>query len=352
MDRFDRVIPNGVCNVSSTKTRYEVLVSYDQFLSIVHNQKFSHMRNYPVLFLIDDQAVVSTREECMARYQFLKYINQFPNAEFEFRLSDSSLPAYISFMNSVGWKHDSTTDIYMNVDRNPIAEKNIPIEDGRGRLHIPEEKLMWFSDKKLQLAKNKIDRATLNDTLRLKQIVLEFICKLNQKYPIEKLDDFEKAYLAYHYLFDPKCAPQTALTPLGITFANSRTYNDQDGVQRLRRSITRWESKPVGTYDHRKGVCTGQARLFTSLICNPYLMVPAERVVGTIPSGERHCWSEFLINHRIYQCCTTMKGLFANLDSYGYKHDADEYFSEIYPHGTLYYNQVEMIKNHVKSIKK
>ena len=373
MDRYDQFVHRGLCEVSptplpgkrvtsgSTFTKQfrvgevtppvlAVEISFDQFMACMQSRRFLSPK-YFYHFIIRDEAEVETREECMLRYQFLKYLNQVPYAYFDFQLSDSALPAYISFMNSVNWRREECTHFHMSFDRNPTGFKNIPLEQARGTLKLREEKLLWFPEKTLRLARGKIDGTVLEDTRKLKKIIEEYMSRIDSKYYLQGLDDFDKAYLAYHYLFDFKNAHNIDVTPLTITYANERTYYD-NGVQKLNPSFDRWESRPVGTYEHGKGVCTGQARLFNSLLCNPYMKVPAEAIVGYIPSGEAHCWSNFTIHHKNYQCCTTMRGLFADLDACGYEADEDQYFTEMYPHSYLFPRQQEYIRDHVKSLRK
>lgn len=374
MDRYDELVHRGILEVSplpipgkivkagssyvkqfpvgsKMPPTYTVEVTFDQFMNCIRSNLFRDSR-YFYHFIIRDEAVVESREECMLRYQFLKYLNATPYASFDFYLSDSALPAYIAFMEGVFWRRDECTKFHMSMDRNPTTMKKIPLEKAHGILKLHEEHLLWYSNDTLRLLRGKINGDVLDDTFQLKKIIREFIEKVNATYHIQGLDDFDKAYLAYHYLFDRFQGFNIDIRPRGITYATERTYRDPNGVQKLNPSYSRWESRPVGTYEHNKGVCTGQSRLFNSLLCNPYFQIPADAVVGTIPSGEAHCWSNFIINHRNYQCCTTMRGLFADLDGASYQADEDQYFTKLYPHASLFPKQQEMIKNHIKSLRK
>lgn len=354
MDRYDAFVQRRINRIEKDKQSpsvYVVDVTYDQIPALLQSSTFSNLKNHPVHFIVRDEDVVETREKCLLRYSFLKTIDEFPHASYDFCLSDSSLPAYIAFMASMNWKHEKSTKYHLTMDRHPARTKNIPIENASGKLCIIEEKLLDFSDQRLKLCSKKIDASVLEDTFRLKQFINQYLNLLDRNYHTSSLTDFDKAYLAYHYLFDHNSS-NIGFQPLGITFANQRTKKDSQGVQRLKPSMTRWESRPVGTLDHRSGVCTGQSRLYTSLLTNPDVGIPAESVGGKIPSGEIHCWTEFLIKDKLYQCCTTMKGLFANLDYYGYVPAKSEFFAKLYPHGFLYYNQIEDIKKHIKQLKK
>ena len=374
MDRYEKFVHTGVCEQKSyvlpgkrvtlgsylskyfsvgskTPPIYTIEVTYDQFLHFMKSgMPYNRDRFYH--FIIRDEGIVETRDECMLRYQFLKYLNQLPFAIYSFRLSDSALPAYISFMNSVDWKHSENTMIEMTLDRHPTSFKNIPLENARGHLEIEEEKLLWFSDKTIRLLPGKVNSTVLSDTVKLQKFIQNFMNTLDSNYRVGMMNDFDKAYLVYHYLFDSKYASNIDISPLSITYAHSQTERNQNGVQVLKPSITQWESRPIGTLEHNKGVCSGQSRLMRSLLCNPEMKIASDAVYGTIPSGESHCWNEFVIDEKTYQCCTTMKGLFQDLDEEGYVPENGSYFPYVYPHESLYFFEVEKIKDHVKSLKK
>ena len=367
MDRFQAVEQRNLCTIEPRRERgeYDVFISYDQAYNVINNYLFRNVKG-TLHFHIYDEGVVQTKEECMLRYQLLKYLNSFRHATFDFHLSDSALPAYISFTESLNWSHEKRTYYQMDMDRNPLSQKNIPLEKARGILYIPEEKLQWFPENSIRLIPKKTEFRVTEDTLKLKKYsqelrennydnlktMKELREKIERKYYFVSLNDFDKAYLVYHYLFDPRYAKNIDIDPISIRYADAQTCKDERGVQRLKPSLTRWESKPIGTLEHRKGVCTGQSRLFSGILSSPSFRVNAEAVGGTIPSGEIHCWSDIEINGKIYGCCTTMRGLFANLDSYGYDSDTREVFPKLYPHTFLYFNQVEDVKRHVKSLRK
>ena len=336
---------------SVTPSICRVSISYDQFMNCMQRGLYKNLP-YVLHFKIYDEAVVSTREECMLRYQFLKYIHNIPGAVYDFYLSDSALPAYISFMNSMNWMKSDGTTFHMSLDRHPTSYKRIPLEHAKGKLDIPEEKLLWFSDHTLRLLPGKVDSTVLSDTEKLKRFIQNFMSKLDSKYRISGLSEFDKAYLTFHYLFDTPTIHNIELNPLHITYATEQTYIDEMGIQRLKPSSTQWESKPVGTLEHRKGVCTGQARLFNSVLNSPEIKIPAESIFGDIPSGEHHCWSNFVIDNHIFQCCTTIRGIFANLDLFGYKPDFGQDFTNLYPHAYLPYEEIQKVKKRVNQLKK
>ncbi|MBR3211187.1 MAG: hypothetical protein IKF71_04550 [Bacilli bacterium] len=369
MDRYQKYVHTGLCTIDKTPlpgrrvetggilgtiftpSSYYIQISFDRFMECMQKGLFKNLPNI-LHFRIYDEVKIQTREECLIRFQFLKYLKQFPNATYEFFLSDSSMPAYISFMNSMNWDQENKTTYYMSIDRNPITEKRIPLEQARGKIEIPEEKLLWFPDKTLRLLPGKVEHEVLTDTMKLKRFIHEYMNKLDHTYRIDCLNDFDKAYITYHYLFDKLYALNIAITPINITYATSQTFRDAWGTQRLKPSKTRWESKPAGTLEHKKGVCKGQARLLNSVLCSPEIRIPADKISGVIPSGEHHCWSHMVIDHHILQCCTTLRGLFKNLDAAGYKPNEGQIYTDLYPHAHLSDQEIEKIKMKIKKCRK
>lgn len=374
MDRYNNCVTKGKCNLDSTPlpgrivlagsdlskrykvgTRtpniYNVEISFDQFLSCIRNNRFMN-NNCFLNITIYDEAVATTREELMLRYQFLKYLNNFRNARFNFNLSDSTLPAYIAFMNSINWKHDDITTFKMTIDRNPTTSKNIPLEQARGKISIKPDKLQLYSDRTLRLVKNKIkEDFVVEDAEKLKKLTTYIRELIEKNYYYNSLSDYEKAFIIYHYLFDVKNANNIKIRPLSISYADEQTYYE-NGVQKLKPSYSRWESRAIGTLEHGKGVCTGQARLYSSLLCNPKINIPAEATFGNIPSGEHHSWVSMVINNRLYQCCTTMEGLYANLDRCGYIPDDKQLLQTVYPHSSLNDLDKQKIKQHLKRLER
>ena len=336
---------------STSPCIYTVKISYDQFVACMNAGKYKD-RDHFYYFIIQDEGVLNTKDDGMLRLQFLKYLQDVPYAIYNFQCSDSTLPAYIYFLNHMGWKKEKNTILQMTMDRHPATPKNIPIETAKGRIMIDEENLMWFPDQTLRLIKGKTNDTVLEDAFQLKYFARGLKIKLNEKYRFDQFTDFDKAFVAYHFLFDHPAFCHLALPPLGITYANCQTARDEHGVQILKPSETKWESRPVGTLKHNQGVCTGQSRLFNAVICSPEFQIPAAPIYGKIPSGESHCWSNFVIDNQIYQCCPTLRGLFPDLDAAGYKANDALYFPKIYPHASLKHHQIEDIRKHVKSLKR
>ena len=330
---------------------YKVEVSHDKFLEFMQHPALQD-KNRCYYFIIDDEVSVSDRNELASRFYFLKYLNQFPNSIFNFCLSDSTMPAYISFMNTLDWKHEGTTLFQLTMDHNFNAPKNYLLHMAKGKIMLDEEHLLWLDNQTLSVIRNKVEPAVMEDTLKLKRGINTYMDQLSTRYHVPYFNEFDHAYMAYHYLFDNPRNPKTDLLPLGIGYAESRTYEDRQGIQRLNPSFSRWESKPAGTLEHKKGVCTGQARLLASFLCNPEVKVAATSVFGDIPSGERHCWVEMNIHGLNYQCCTSIKGLFADLEAAGYVPLDNQYFALANHH--MAYNEAskEAVAKHVKAFRK
>ena len=139
---------------------------------------------------------------------------------------------------------------------------------------------------------------------------------------------------------------------MGIEYADDRVHYSKKGVAKLKPSETRWESRAAGTLEHGSGVCTGQAKLFRTLICNPEIDITADTVCGKTSTGGIHCWCEFVIDEKLYQCCTTGGGLFSDLNRKGYVPFNGLYFPELYPHASLNSFEVNRVARHVKELRK
>lgn len=325
-------------------------VSFDYFEDCI-NSDACNIPDQLLHIKIYDEAIVTTREEAMLRYQMLKYLNKQKNAYFSFYLSDSTMPAYIAFMESLNWKWNNKSRLVLNLDRN-YTSGDIPIEKARCKLDISPEKLICFSDQKLHLIRGKVSGVVLDDALELKKFIKQYLNELHDKYNVDQLTDFDKAYIAYHYLFDKKIQNNVALTPLSIEYADDRVRYSKKGSTKLRPSESRWESRALGTLEHKKGVCSGQAKLFRSLICNPEMGVTAENILGTVSNGGIHCWCEFVADGKSYSCCTTGGGIFNNLYARGYEPYDYQYFPFIYQHGSLNTIEQNKVARHVRSLKR
>ena len=112
-----------------------------------------------------------------------------------------------------------------------------------------------------------------------------------------------------------------------------------------------WFSKPLGTLEHRKGVCAGQARLATVLSSNYHLKTDTVVIDGEVPIGQ-HAWTGTVIDGKLYHICYTRRKLFFDPKSNGYVINDSEIYPRVYPTASLDFKQIQKVKDHVRSLKK
>lgn len=349
MDRFDSVIKRNVLEISNVpslprsvnKTGYiNFQISFDNFDKFIREIKTIDTKK-PINCIIYDEGIITNDREFLTRYNFLKQIMNMNFLEVRFKLSDSTFPVYNAIMDKLNWKHDDKTFLEMTLDRCPTEIKDLRLEQARGKILLPEEKLLWQSDYVLRELDGKVDSSVLDDTDKLKYVVRHYVDSLERQYDFSKLTSFDKAYLAYHFIKDPD--------KLNIRFAYEQTRRDINGVQHLNRSESNFESKPYGTYMRRRGVCEGQARLMRVLLNNWDIELDVTTIDGHTLHGEPHTWVGINIHDKLYYCCLTMGG-FMQLMSY--IPNNDEYYPLVYPNCSLTKNQIADIEHHVRSLRR
>lgn len=347
MDRFDSVIKRNILEISPpvprniNQTGYiNFQISFDNFDKFLREIKTIDTTK-PISCVIYDEAIVTNDREFLTRYNFLKQIMNMNFLEIRFRLSDSTFPVYNAIMDKLNWKHDDKTFLEMTLDRCPTEIKDLRLEQARGKILLPEEKLLWQSDYVLRKLDGKVDRCVLEDTDKLKYVIRNYVDNLERKYDFSKLTSFDKVYLAYHFIKDPD--------KLNIRFAYEQTTIDINGIQRLNRSESNFESKPYGTYIRRRGVCEGQARLMRVLLNNWDIELDATTISGRTLHGDPHAWVGINIHDKLYYCCLTSGGF---MQPMSYIPNNDEYYPIVYPNCSLTENQIADIEHHVKSLRR
>ncbi len=348
MDRYSNVIKQGILRAADapamprgkTQGHTSFQISYDMFPSFLREIKQINS-SMPIKCIIYDESIIENDNDFKLRYDFIKQIRNMNFLQVEFKLSDSTFPVYNAIMDRLNWQHDDKTLLYMTVDRQPTKIKDLRLLQARGKILLPEEKLLWESDYVLSSLSGKIQPEVLEDTDKLKYVVRHYVDGIERHYDASKLTSFDKVYLAYHYIKDSD--------KLNIQFASEQTQRDIDGVQRIKRSTTGWESKPYGTYIRRRGVCEGQARLMRVLLNNWDMQMDAVTISGKTNRQESHTWVGINIHNKLYYCCLTRGGL---LQPMPYTVVPSEYYPKIYPCSSLSSEQIASVERHVKSLKK
>lgn len=117
----------------------------------------------------------------------------------------------------------------------------------------------------------KLDRDSFNRAAELESIVFDFYAKYGDSF--EKMDDKVKCFNVFRWIKN------------NTEFAGSRTVNGTEWP------ISIEHSDPIVTYHTGKGVCTGRARLFKSLLSNRYFNINCYLVSG-MHGKTGHEWNE------------------------------------------------------------
>ena len=334
----------NIDSVNKGQDYQSIIISFDRFDDFLNDVRF--ITNLPVQIVIYDETIPNTVDAHLKRLYVLEKINNMKNIEaVTLRVSDDSLRLYNELMEHIKWRYSHLTKVELTINRNPKKLETIKLEKLQGSINLSQDDLMWLPERIIWSLRGKIKSEDLTAALELKKVVKEFADNLDRKYHLEGLTDFDKMYIAYRLMKSPK--------GLNIKFAYAQTeYSKYAGHTVLKRSNDGWESNAYGTYQHRQGVCEGQARLFKSLISNPDLGVNCQIISGHIPSGESHAWAGVVVGDKLYQNCLTMRGMFDNLDKAGYKPNPDDVYSQAYPHAYLTKEDQEKIQRHIRSLKK
>lgn len=346
MDKFSSVITTNKMNIESVKplpnrpiySRFDI--SFDKFYEFINQYLINNIQLPLLLATIYDEDTLLSQEAINLRYQFLNMINELDFKEISFRLSDSTLPIYNEIMQKIGWKHSNKTKLFMTIDRNPKERKDLNLQSAQGKIMLPEESLIWVPSTIIHQLENKVDDDTLKKTIELKEIVFQYYMRLNSLYHIEDFTEFDKVWLAYDFI------------KRHISFANEATrYENGKQVLYNPNNTFDWVSEPLGTYQHKKGVCEGQARLMQALLNNQYFRSDTVTINGVCPLGN-HVWVGSVIDDKIYQTCLTMAGPFKDLQMTGYVPDDSEIYPRLYESSALSNSELLQVQSHIKRLRK
>lgn len=347
MDRYNKVIRKNVLTIqnaagsprSNLGAFLSFKISFDNFSKYLNEIKTINT-SLPIRCIIYDEGIISSNYDVQLRLNFLKSIQKLNFEKIEFKLSESTLPLYNTIMDRINWNHDDVSFLEMTVDRYPTEVKDLRLERAKGKILLPEEKLLWQSDYVLERLKDRVDSKVLADTDKLKFVIRHYVDQLERHYDFERLTDFDKVFLTYHFIKDRD--------KLNIEFAGEQTMIGLDGQQHLVPSEEKWESKPYGTYIRRRGVCEGQAKLFRVLLNNWDMQVDAVTLSGKSPLGP-HCWLGTVIDGKLYYHCTTQWKLF---DAPRFIPDNTEYYPQIYLTSSLSSEDKLKIERHIRTLKR
>ena len=190
MDKYNHIINKGILDIRviaplpprhngiqssipPLPPRQEVYfkISFDNFAKYLSEIRNVSIHSIPVIATIYDEGIISCDEDVSLRLAFLKSIQNLKIKEIKFKLSESTFPLYNTIMDRINWKHDNVSFLEMTVDRYPNEVKDLRLEKARGKILLPEEKLLWQSDYTLCRLKDRIKPKVLEDTDKLKYVV-------------------------------------------------------------------------------------------------------------------------------------------------------------------------------------
>lgn len=341
----------------------EIGLSFDKFGTFLTEIKERPIL-VPISITIYDEGQNINESDNLRRIHLLKALNDLNIKNALFILSDSTLPVYNEVMSVINWHHSDKTSLKMKIDRNPalISGRDLKLEKAKGTLIMSEEQLYWQPDFVLSKLLGKVDERVLRDTDLLRTFVRDFYEGVEKTYyGVEKayhgnrLTDFDKLWIAYNFV------------RRNIGYAGECTSMDNNGNTILKPSDTgfdpRWESRPCGTLEHGRGVCSGQARLLRVLLNNYFMGLDSTTISGTLRTIRRwpnrdkeelHEWGGTVIEGKLYQYCTTTGKFLITLNTEDRKYipDINEIYPKVYPIGTKDDKEVERIKTHVKCLRR
>lgn len=335
MNRYDRLKRENVLNIKKRDKSYivredahlllkksiKLSFSIDNAYSVIEFLKYlDSSSNLPLDITIIDE---NSKEVSLSvlRYHVLNMLNTHPIINASFELSDSVFYEYIYLLKDIKWRHNEVTNLRLSLDRNPIStesKKNMHIEEAKTKLAIPNDKLIWFTNKSLLKARSKIGSRDVDDAIGLKRSIKSYYETLFNGYDMTKTDEFNIIYLASEYIKD------------NIKFPRRFIQIDENGIQHLNPEAPNYVSNAYGTFTHSEGVCSGQAKLLQALISNPITGIDACTIEGEIKNVGRHEWVGVVVKDGLVQCCPTLNGPFKPLSRYGYIPDEDNIYTMLY----------------------
>ena len=140
--------------------------------------------------IIYDEGIINNKANINLRQKLIKKLNTLHFKKIKFILSDSTLPIYNHFMCALDWRHKKVTTITMKIDRSPVNQNNRDwkLNEARGTIDIPEEKLIWLSNYELYYLKGKVNDRILSDTKKLKKLLTYLESYFEETYYLENIN--------------------------------------------------------------------------------------------------------------------------------------------------------------------
>lgn len=341
MDKYKEVVVKDkykeICNLDDSNIK-EFQLSYDKFNRFIKDENIKN-KKYINKLIINDEDIINSIDSVNLRLDTLNFINKLKTNKIIFNLSDSTMPIYNSLISNMKWKNKNSS-FYMNIDRNPVNFKDLKLELCKGKICLDEEQLIWLTDKTLKTIKNNLNDNVYYNTIDLKNLSFNYSYFVNQKYHLDKFTDFDKVFFTYKYI-------RNSIKPCrdGIKILGSKEYIYDP------YNCYKYAKEPLGTYLHKNGYSTGQSRLMTVLLNNPYMLVDTGSIKGEDKFGFQEM-SGSVIDNKLYYTSLNKGGVFTNIDKRNFKADESEIRTKIYEYDNLDNLEILNICNHIKKLKR
>lgn len=335
MADFEKLVSKRVLDVKPGKDDvYDITLSEDYFGFFITGGSFDQ----PFRITVLDQGRLSSdkdtkRDEIRRRSALIKALNKEKLVASTFVLSSDTMPYYNELMAKARWKNKEKTGLYMPIDYEPLKVKDFKIEFCQGTLMVPEKTLIWMQN--LDRAGGKVNSQVLADAEFFRRFIPQFMQRLYDKYDLSNMDEFCRTQIISDFV------------DKSIKYADW-AVEEVDGKMVLKKDAPTFLARPAEVLRGKEGVCSGISRVKEILLNNPYMMVNANCIYGSLNSSP-HTWLGVEINDKCYQVDSKV-GAFRDLDHMGYVPRKGQVITDAYNHAFLQHPEAveEKVKQYTK----
>lgn len=334
---FDKLTLPNESSSANPNNYLKLKLSRDKFRTFNSNIG-NNIINDEIIATIYDEGTIRNHYDVLEIQHLLKKLNKQNFKNIKFILSNETLPIYNHIMNSINWRHGQKTTITMKIDHSPISGeiRNWNLSEAVGKIELPEEKLIWVPDIDLNRINGQINKEKLEETKKLKNLILYIDDYLRKTYHTEYMTDFEKVLAIYNYINMNICY-QTIMT-------KNKLSNNPDII-----------STPYTVWKYKENNSEQLARLITILLNNPLIKIDATTITDN-QDNQKQTWVGIVIKNKLYSYFPNIQEPFKNFEEIGYNLTEECISNQIYPaiHKYHYLSEIEIksIKNKLKKLKK
>ena len=291
-----------------------------------------------IIATIYDEGIIRSHYDILEIQHLLKKLNKQKIKNIKFILSNETLPIYNHIMSSINWRHGQKTTITMKIDHNPISKeiRDWKLNEAVGKIELPEEKLIWVPDIDLNRINGQIDKNTLEETKKLKDLIIYLDNYLRKTYYTEYMTDFEKVQAIYDYININICYQQTMTK--NRTTINSKII-----------------STPYTVWKYKENNTEQLARLITILLNNPIIKIDATTITYK-QNNQKQNWIGIVIKNKLYSYLPTLQEPFKNFEEAGYilteECKTNQIYPSIYEYNYLTEKEINTLKIKLRKLKR